>query len=125
MKLVRRMTWLKALDFDSSMFLVGSSGTCILPWTSIQQIELELSLPLLLIAELLLIFAVHTAYLRFRKRKDDLLSSYIRTLVALGLFSYSSMSALAFRMLNCVDVFGKHFVLWSNPDVSCWSDEYA
>src|SRR5688572_3712207 len=43
--------WLRALDFDSALFVAGGSGLCIMPLSSLQQMGVELALPLLLVLE--------------------------------------------------------------------------
>jgi hypothetical protein len=108
---------------------------------ALQQLALQATLPLLLFAELLLLLLGHAAALvllaRWRRHPRSrsassavtasadkplvtlrasivaLRPSYVRTLVALVLFSYSALSSVVLRFLNCIDVGGK------GPSAAC------
>lgn len=104
----------------------GSAGLCLGPITPIGKLGLALAMPFVYLAELFLTVLIHfllTSALGLGSDKAFSCAAYSRTLLALLLYSYTSLTTSTISFLNCVD-FGSARVVALFPAIDCRSAAY-
>ena len=124
--------------FDFRVDAIGSgkgSQFCLAPLNPYQKMAASLFVPLVLVLQLLLTMAAHATFAKFSNLCIQHLSdrlrgltyfdftAYVRTLLSVCLFSYTSVSTTLISYLHCVGV-GAHTVIFVSPAIACDSPEY-
>jgi hypothetical protein len=118
--------WLTLFNFSPQ----DSAGpTCVWPMTAYQKFGFSAFTPLVFLGELILTGVIQWIYISCKNRGGKSLvprfnrKPFIRTSMALFLFSYSQITTVVLRYLQCVQV-GPYNVVYSAPALDCDSSTY-
>lgn len=135
------ISWLSVLNFNIAS---SPSGTCVAPWDGITQKLLGMLIPLICLGMLFVTMICQKACFYFwhgslgKERVDSCVkfgivkgdsvqfstNSYIRSMIGLLIFSYTSISKTALDFFKCIEVSDFAKVLASDPSISCTSSTY-
>ena len=124
---VRWLSWLSIFDFEPSQASGGS--VCFLPLDPVQKMAFQVLVPFLGLFQLaltaLIVWGFRRLQLAIRSKSMEFkLDPFMRTCIALLMFSYTQISTTTFSFLDCMEIGGLNLVRTS-PGIDCNSSEYA